>query len=324
MIKVGVIGYGTMGRVHCNAYANIKETQILAIADEYQELSFPNIKFYKNPYELIKDQEIELIDICYPTPFHKDLIIFALKEGKNVICEKPLARNLKEGEEIIETLEKTRGKLFVGHVLRFFPQYEIAHNMIEKGTLGKVGVANFIRAGTFPIGMKDWYANFEMSGGVVLDMIIHDFDFARWTFGDVERIYAKGLAFRGYDHIDYALVILRHSSGVISHVQGSWAHAEPFFMGYEISGEKGILEFDSRKSIPLKLNTKIIEEKKEGVAYPESPLREDPYTKEIKHFIDCILNNKDPIVNVYDAYKALEISIKCLESIEKDRVISLR
>jgi predicted dehydrogenase len=107
-------------------------------------------------------------------------------------------------------------------------------------------------------------------------------------------------------------------------VQGSWAHAEPFFMAYEISGEKGILEFDSRKSIPLKLNTKIIEEKKEGVAYPESPLREDPYTKEIKHFIDCILNNKDPIVNVYDAYKALEISIKCLESIEKDRVISLR
>ncbi|MGB9857712.1 MAG: Gfo/Idh/MocA family protein [Dictyoglomaceae bacterium] len=324
MIKVGVIGYGTMGRVHSNAYMNIPETKLIAICEEHQDISIPGVKVYKNPYDLIKDKEVELVDICYPTPYHKDLSIYALKEGKHVICEKPLARTLKEGEEIIETVEKTKGKFFVGHVLRFFPQYEIAYSMIKNGDLGKVGVANFRRAGPFPMGRRDWYANFDMSGGLVLDMIIHDFDFARWAFGDVERIYAKGLAFKGYDHLDYALVVLRHNSGVISHVEGSWAHVEPFFMAYEIAGEKGIIEFDSRKSIPLKVNMKITEEKKEGVAYPESPLREDPYTKEIKHFVDCILNNKEPIVNVYDAYKALEISLKVLESIEKGKVISLR
>lgn len=323
MLKVGIIGYGTMGRVHSNAYMCIPETELLAICDESQEISIPNVKLYRNPYELIKDPEIQLIDICYPTPFHKDLSIFALKEGKYVICEKPLARTLKEGEEIVETVEKTKGKFFVGHVLRFFPQYEIAYSLIKNGNLGKIGVANFRRCGPFPLGRRDWYANFEMSGGLVLDMIIHDFDFVRWVFGDVERIYAKGLAYKGYDHLDYALVILRHKSGVISHVEGSWAHAEPFFMAYEIAGEKGILDFDSRKSIPLKVNTRIMEERKEGVAYPESPLREDPYTKEIRHFVDCILNNKEPIVTVYDAFKALEISLKALESIEKGKVIFL-
>ncbi|PMQ02045.1 MAG: dehydrogenase [Dictyoglomus sp. NZ13-RE01] len=324
MLRVGIIGFGTMGRVHFNAYKSIPETQVVAICEETESLNFPDIKIYRDPLELIRDKNVDLVDICYPTPYHKDLSIFSLREGKHVICEKPLARTLREGEEILNALEKTDRKFFVGHVLRFFPQYEMANSLIMNGTLGKVGVANLRRCGPFPIGRRNWYANFEMSGGVPLDLVIHDFDFARWTFGDVERIYAKGSSPRGQKNIDYFLCVLRHESGVITHVEGSWSHPTGFFMGYEITGEKGMLEFDSRKSNPIQLSLKFLEEKEGKVAYPESPLREDPYTKEIAHFVDCIVNNREPIVNVFDAYKAMEISIKAIESIEKEKVISLK
>ncbi|TGV29434.1 gfo/Idh/MocA family oxidoreductase, partial [Mesorhizobium sp. M00.F.Ca.ET.186.01.1.1] len=203
-----------------------------------------------------------------------------------------------------------------------FPEYEKSRQLVNDGTIGNVGVARTFRGGIFPTAWNDWYADYKNSGGLVLDMIIHDFDFLRWCFGDVERVYAKSLLGRGFARIDYALVTLRFKSGMIAHVEGSWAH-EGFSMKMELAGSEGIIQYDSAKEKPLIAVNRAKQAGMGGVAVPESPLRENPYFRELKHFIDCIENDLEPRVTVEDAVKAVEIARAALESIETGKPVTL-
>jgi predicted dehydrogenase len=210
----------------------------------------------------------------------------------------------------------------VGHVLRYFPEYRKAKELVDKGKVGRPAVVRCTRGGSFPRASQDWYAKYEMSGGLILDMIIHDFDFLRWCFGPVERVYAKGLLMKKLDHIDYALVTLRFKNGVIAHVEGSWAHPGGFGTKLEIAGDKGLIQFDSIQDAPLNLKVKDAKTGA-GVAVPESPLKESPYTLELKHFVNCVQNNKEPEITGDDALAALEVSLAAIESIKSGEVVTL-
>jgi len=155
-------------------------------------------------------------------------------------------------------------------------------------------------------------------------MIIHDFDFLRWCFGGVERVYAKGLVnTHHFGKVDYALVTFRFASGLIAHVEGSWSHPGGFRTRCEIAGTKGLLSFDSQRDVPLRVETPA-QATGGGVAVPESPVLEDPYSLELKHFIDCVKEGRAPCITAEDAYEALEMALAALESIETGRPVSLR
>ncbi len=195
-------------------------------------------------------EHIDIVDVCVPTFLHKSYVMKAADAGKHVICEKPLARSLEDAREMLDYCREKDVRLFVGHVLRFFPEYREAKALVDQGAIGDVAVVRTTRGGGFPMAWNNWYADFQNSGGLVLDMIIHDFDFLRWCFGEVERVYAKSLFGRGHYGMDYALVTLRFASGVIAHVEGTWAH-ESFSMKFELAGKSGIIDYDSASDQPL-------------------------------------------------------------------------
>lgn len=328
MLKIGIIGAGTMGGMHADCYSEIPDAEVVAVADSRLDAAKAiadrhSAKAFASGDEIIALENVDIVDICLPTPFHKENVLKAAGAGKHVFCEKPIARNMADGREIIAACEKANVKFMVGHVLRYFHEYAAAKKLIDSGAIGKPAMVRTTRAAGHPQGWSNWYANMEMAGGVVLDMVIHDFDFLRWCFGDVERIYAKGLAYAGIPKVDYALVTIRFKSGTIAHVEGSWAHPPGFFVKLEVAGDAGLIEFDSRTTSPLIVSKKASEGGGGGVEVPQSPVNVSPYTMELAHFIQCVIEDKEPEVTGEDALRALEIALGTLESIKTGMPVQL-
>ncbi|WP_045523007.1 Gfo/Idh/MocA family protein [Neobacillus niacini] len=328
MQKILLIGAGTMGREHATSYYSMEDVHLVGIVDLRKEqaeqiIGHNDTKIFQTLDEAVNNLEhIDVIDVCVPTFLHKEYVQKAADYGIDVICEKPLAYTLEDAREMIDYCEKKDVRLFVGHVVRFFPQYAKVRDLVSNGTIGDIGVVRTKRGGNFPAGWGDWYADQTKSGGVILDLIIHDFDFLRWSFGEVERVFAKGLAERKIEHLDYALVTLVFKSGVIAHVEGTWAH-QTFSSQFEFAGKSGILEYDSLKEEPVLLSIRKSNEEKNGVAVPQSPLKKSPYYIELEHFLKCLKTNGTPIVTAEDAYKAMEISVAALQSLKTGLPISL-
>jgi predicted dehydrogenase len=316
-----------MGSVHAEAYKKLEDVNLVGIVDTNlpkatQLAEKLGTKAFQTYEEAVSGLEvIDAVSICLPTPLHKEFVIKAADEGRDIICEKPLARTLSDAREMIIHCQEKDVKLFVGHVVRFFPEYVKSKQMIDAGKIGQPAVVRTTRGGAFPNASNDWYADFTSSGGLVLDMIIHDFDYLRWCFGEVERVYAKSSKGRVYSKTEYALVTLRFENGVMAHVEGTWAH-QTFTYKFEIAGKDGIIDFDSSKIGPV-VASRNQNGQGGGVAVPESPLKDNPYYLELKHFVDCIKTDREPIVTAEDAYKAMEIALAALQSIETGKPVAV-
>jgi len=323
MFHVLIIGAGTMGKIHIQAFRQMKDVKVVGVVDPNQldsnkELDYQVFSTFQQALET--GDRIDVVDICVPTPLHLEYVKKAADAKLNIICEKPLARSLEEGQEIINYCNRKSVKLYVAHVLRFFPEFVKVKEIIEKETIGKVGVVRTTRAGSFPIGWNDWYSDYQSSGGLILDMVIHDIDFLRWCFGDIERVYAKGTLGKGFDNLEYALITLRFINGVIAHLEGSWAH-DSFSMSFEFSGTVGIIDYNSANDKPLELHSHSNKEGSGGVAVPESPLNTTPYYRELRHFLDCMKYGAEPIVTAEDALEAVKIALSAIESIRTSKPI---
>lgn len=329
MVKVAVIGAGTMGSVHSVAYVNMSDTELVGIVDIRNEVGRKlaeklNTNFYYSLEELLEHEELDVIDVCVPTYLHREYVEKIAKAKKHIICEKPIARTLEDAKAMIETCKKEGVDLYIAQVLRFFPEFKRIQELVAAEKVGKVGTVRTVRGGIFPTAWEDWYANVEKSGTLIVDMIIHDFDFLRWCFGEVERVYAKSLYGRELNRIDHALVSLRFENGVIAHVEGTWAYPSGFRTELEIAGAKGIIQHNSDESVPIKSALRQSGSSQTGVAVPESPLKIGPYQIELEHFIECIKNRTKPIVTAEDGVKALEISLAALESVKTGQPVFLK
>lgn len=330
MIRVGVIGYGTMGRVHSQAYQELNTAELVTVADQdpkrqkliQQELG---VKAVSNADEIFQDDSIDLVDICVPTYLHEQMIAKAVKAGKHIFCEKPLARSLEQGKKILALTEGYSKKVGVGHVVRFSPEYMAARESILQGEIGRTAVVRTFRGGSqFPRGWQDWYSDFDLSGGVILDLVIHDIDYLRWVFGDVERVYAKSTRGRTSAKLEHTMIVLRFKNGVIAHVEGSWTnYPGQFYTTFEFSGDEGMISFDSRKAAPIVQVSTRQGRDIQGVAVPENPFLISPYTAEIADMIDSIKNNRQPAVSVQDAFETLTVALAAVESAQTGKVISL-
>jgi predicted dehydrogenase len=172
-----------------------------------------------------------------------------------------------------------------------------------------------MRGGGFPHAWNNWFANYEWSGGAILDLSIHDLDWLLWTFGPAERVFAKGLMFSGLEEKDYALVTIRFKSGVIAHVEGSWATPGGFDVSLEVAGDKGLINFDSDAATPLVMGRWAVEAETQGVPVPSSPMAVSPYYLELQHFIDCIEQGRKPDVTPQEAMDAVALALAAIESV---------
>jgi UDP-N-acetylglucosamine 3-dehydrogenase len=323
-MKVGVVGAGFIGAIHLSAYANMPEVEVVGVADGLPEIAargaaVVGARAYSSYEDLVSAEEVEVVDVCLPTTYHRELALKAARDGKHVILEKPIARNLEDAGAILEAFDGNSKRLFVGHVLRFFPECMKIKQMIDAGELGTVGVARTSRRSPFLTGWNDWYADWRMSGGVLVDLVIHDFDFLRWSLGEVERVYAKGVMGREYNRLDYALVTLRLESGAIAHIEGQWGYPGPFNYSIEVAGSRALVAIDSTDPPPVQLLG--------GTTGPgDSPdvvTGKSPFQTELEHFIRCIATGEEPVVDARDAYEALRIGIAAIESVMIGKPVTL-
>ena len=326
-MKVGIVGAGTMGGAHARAWQATDATLVGVTAKRQSSAASLaeaiGMNVYNSYEELLND--VDIIDICTPTDLHKEMVLKAASADKHIICEKPIALTVEDAEEMIAACDKAGVRLFIAMVVRFFPQYRRAQQAVANGQLGDLGVIRLKRVSYQPLGDELWFTDESRSGGLLVDLMLHDFDYARWLAGKVERVYAKSV--RSQDPAapsDYALVTLSFENNCKALIEGGWAYpAGTFRVGMDIAGEDGVLEWSSDDSQTIKPFLKPTESA--GVArvgIPSSGV-EDPYTTEIKHAYDAIKHNAPFLVTAEDGLEALRIALAAKESLKTGQPVSL-
>lgn len=295
-LRVGLVGCGFMGRMHGNVYSLMEQAELVAVCDYRDEkLAMYGEDFqvpqFKDLEQMIDDQGLDVVDICLPTHLHKDFTVRSARKGMHVFCEKPMALNLAEADEMIRECEAAGVQLFIGHCIRFWPEYAFLKQMAESGEYGDLLSVNLTRYGEFPSwSSSNWLADEALSGGGVLDMHIHDTDFALYLLGTPDEMISFGnIDERGPGH---AFTTMRFGKAV-AHLEGGWnlPTRTPFKMAFRAIFERGAAIMDGG---PL-----TVYRPGQEPWIPEFPKMEAAgggnisdlggYYHETKYFIDCLL-----------------------------------
>lgn len=331
-MRVGIVGAGAIARVHAAQWQKLP----VLIAGCYDRHLDRAEQFCAEvggrPYASLDEllTNVDLVTICTHTDEHKEAVLAAAKARVAVVCEKPFARHLHDAEEMAAACEATGTPLFVAHVVRFFPTYARAKSTVDSGVIGKPGVIRTMRAGSYPrpgaTFSSPFYADFARSGGVALDLAIHDIDYHRWVAGDVERVYARGLTFTGTPNADHAYIVLRFRSGAIGHIDANWALPPGLFRTrLEIAGDNGLIEWDSFQQPPIIAAFHDTDHPSHARQQSANPLADvdDPYYAQLAHVLDCLEQDKPFLVTPTDAVMALKTSLAALESMRTGQPIEL-
>jgi UDP-N-acetylglucosamine 3-dehydrogenase len=313
-VRIGVVGAGTIGRVHVGAWRAILGADVVAVADPDEAAGRAvaeavGARYYPDVEALVSHPGLDLVDVTVPTPAHRVTVEVALAAGFPVICEKPLARTVEDGTAMVEAARRAGRPLFVAHVVRFFPEYVALRDLVRDGVLGGIGTVRLFRGGPFPQGHRAWYQDARQSGGVILDLMLHDLDFLRWAFGEPANLYAVTRADPERVVTTYAQASFQMASGAIAYVEASWAHPT-FHTWFEVAGDRGLAAHDSRESDPLRLErTRGEVPARPGVAVPARLGAENPYVAELRHFLQCLERGDTPRVTAEDALASLRLAL---------------
>lgn len=327
MLAVGIVGAGNIAQVHGQCWSRlpvaIKGWFDLAPAAARQSAQRWGGVAHDSLEALI--EQCDVIDVCTNVTAHKEPVIAAARQGKAIVCEKPLARTVADCEDMLQVCRAEQVPLFVAHVVRFFPQFEAARQAVVEGAVGVPGAMRTVRAFAFPDAPSSpaaqRYADFAQSGGVVMDVAIHDLDFHRWCLGEIDRVFARGLLEAQVPHCDHVLISLRFASGAVGHVEASWAHIRGRSRTMlEIAGTAGLIEWDSREPDALELLTDASAELAKPM--PLAP-QDQPYYKELAHFLHCLERQLPFRVSPRDALMAVKAAQAVLHSIRTGRPVTL-
>ncbi|MEK3912710.1 Gfo/Idh/MocA family protein [Paenibacillus sp. FSL H7-0331] len=325
-MKVAVVGCGGMGNIHAECYANISGVTVTGVCDMLEERAQQlaakvGAKAYVSLADMLAHSDCEIVSITLPSYLHKSAVIEAAKAGKHVICEKPIALHLEDAAEMIEVCKRHNVRLFVGHVVRFFSEYVQMKQQIDDGSIGRLGVAHAKRIGVHPGDIRPWYREDDKSGGVVLDLMVHDIDYMRWVAGEVRSVFAQH---KHNDQVDYATATLVFESEAVANLEAYWGYPGAFTTAVEFAGSGGVIRTDRSTSKSLQVRKPAASlSKGPFVEVPESPGYETPYEKELRHFIECVRDNRESVVTPEDAYKALEIALAVVQSVQTGKVITI-
>ena len=327
-MKVGIVGVGFMGTTHAEGWA-AAGADIVGFAAETVEEAGPISTQYGGkvfPDLAAMLPQVDVVDICTPTHLHYEMVLQAAEAGKDIICEKPLALDVSQARQMVVACRRKGVRLLVGHVVRFFPEYFQARSAVYAGQIGKPGVIRLQR-GSYrpkkPVG--NWFLDEAKSGGLLMDLMIHDFDYARWVAGEVTRVFARKITTKHPQAaVDYGLVILTHASGTISHIAGAWAYPPPTFRtGLEIAGDKGLLHSASDDTAPIHSLIMKPAGNAPDVALPSSPLAESPYVTQIKEFYTALRDGSPARVSAEDGLAAVQIARAAIESALTGKAVDL-
>jgi UDP-N-acetylglucosamine 3-dehydrogenase len=312
-VKLGLIGLGYIGKVHLQNCLKLDSAELVAVSDISKKAlnkakKLGAQKTYTDYEVLLNDKSIDAVIIALPTHLHLLCAKQAAEAGKHVLIEKPLAKNVKEGKEIVSTTKKNGIKLMVGYPFRFTPSFQALKDKIESGELGEVQIAHAtnISAGPFmhraegdiPHPVPEWWMNKELTGGgALIDLGSHMINLTRWYFGEIKNIKAY-LGYRfNFDFEDHAICIAKFASGTTAIINVGW-FSQKTALGIELYGT--VAHASAYQSAPSKIITAI------QLILRKTPKYFLSHRAELSHFVQCIKEDKQPSPSGEDALKDLE------------------
>ena len=324
MVNVGVVGLGFMGLTHIKAYRHIPKACIVGICDAVRLPADGNlssvagniattdqihfdmsvVKGYKNFEDLLANPSVDVVDICVPTPLHAPIAKAALAAGKHVVCEKPLARTSAVAREVVAAAANAKGFFLPAMCLRFWPEWAWVKHAIDDNRFGRVLAARFRRVSEPPAWSQSTYFKGDDSGKALLDLHIHDTDFAQFCFGRPRRVTSTGQTkFSGA--IDHVVTVYDVACGASVSAEGSWLMGPGFGfnMAYTVNFENATVDYDLGRGAEA---LRVFETGRTPATIKPEGI--DGYVGELKHMIDSITAGKAPtVVTPADGLSAVEI-----------------
>ena len=304
-MRLAVVGLGFMGSTHVRAIAKVPGAQLAAVCNNDERklagdltgikgnlggpsepVDFSNVRKYRELDALLADPDVDAVDICLPTNMHESVTTAALRAGKHVLVEKPMALDGAAAGRMMAEAKRLGRILMTAQVLRFFPEYLVLEDAVKRSDLGAVRSATFRRRCAAP-GWGGWLKDPARSGGGAFDLLIHDVDMCLHLFGPPEMVAATGYVDPAR-YIDILQAELFYGSGLVVGVVGGWQHTGtfPFSMEYTVTLDGGTVDYSSAGRPPT-----LYAEGGEQVL----PLTEaDGYAGEIGYFAECCSAGKPP------------------------------
>jgi inositol 2-dehydrogenase len=331
-IRVGLIGAGRMGKVFAHTLAfTVSEVELAAVADTDPKTSqevaarFGAKHHYTDYHELLKREDIDAVVIVTPTSTHAEIIKAAAAAGKHIFSEKPLAQTLALCDEAIAAVASAGVKLQLGFMRRFDPAYVLAKKKINEGLIGNPVM--FRSTSRDPKRTSLDFARRENSGGLILDMGVHDFDLARWLMGsEVWRVQTEGdcLVYpelKEVGDIDNAMINLKFVNNALGNIDVSRNAVYGYDIRTEVLGSEGGLLIGKLQQTSTLVMTP------QGVTHDTVPYFMErfgeAYAAEIRDFVACILEDRPPSVTGVDARQATAIGIAATLSLDEGRPVSM-
>lgn len=312
-IRLGIIGLGYIGKVHFRYCQKLANAELIAVAD-LSKKALKNAKHagirktYRNYEQLLKDPEVDAVIIALPTHLHAECVNQAAEAKKHILLEKPIARNVKEAEEIISAVRRHSVKLMMGYPMRFGLKTRRLKQEIKEGSLGDIEIAHatYISTGPFfhraegyaPRPVPEWWFNKELTGGgALIDLGSHLINLLRWYFGEITNVKSC-LRFRfNMPFEDSAICITKFKSGTRAVITVGWFSQE-YHMEIKLLGtvKHARIEHKPQNKLLAALQTLSIGKSQFYNAY---------YI-ELQYFVNCLLQDKTPKPTGEDGLKDLE------------------
>lgn len=331
-LKIGVIGCGSIAQHrHLPEYAANAQVEIVAVCDINEERAKKTAEkygaaAYTSYEELIKSGTVDAVSVCTPNYLHAPISIAALEAGLHVLCEKPMATSKEEAEAMIEAAEKSGKKLMIAHNQRFVPSHQKARQLIENGEIGKI--YSFRTAfghggpeGWSVEGKEGWFFQKEKAFvGAMGDLGVHKTDLLRYLLGEeitevgaFVETSAKDFA----DVDDNAVCVLKTESGIIGTLAASWAYVSKEDNSTIIYGEKAILRLEDDPTYSLVAqyeNGQVVKYELGKIQSNESGGQSSSHV--VDHFVECVVEDKQPLITGEEGMKSLAVILAALESNE--------
>ncbi|MFH2001867.1 MAG: Gfo/Idh/MocA family oxidoreductase [Planctomycetota bacterium] len=330
-VNYGVLGLGFTGRIHALNLLKTPGARIVAVADpdlsQYalleEEVASQNepkrmeslraVQRFETPEALLRSAAIEALVVCLPTHLHEEWVCRALEKGLHVLCEKPIALDCIAADRMVDAAHKTGRCFMVAHCVRFWPEYIHLRHLVAEGRLGPLRSLNMWRLSGAPAwSSNQWILDTSLSGGPIVDLHIHDVDFALFLLGEPQGIQAAGRSSLGSKTPDIVHTIFEYERGPQVHLHAGWSRAPvPFRAGFEAWFENGFVRFSSGSDPSLEQ----YESGREGSLPVDIPAL-DAYQEELMYFTGSVLTHSEPMIcTPQSSRESLAIVLKIMNKV---------
>ena len=308
-LNVAIVGFGFMGRTHYGVWRKLRNVRVACVCDsnlaqitaktkgnldvaDDSDLS-PSVRIYDDFDKMLTSEQLDIVDITLPTPLHPDMTVKALSKDVNVLCEKPMAIDAKTCDRMIAAEKKSKARLMIAQCVRYWPEYAVLRKYVESGKYGKVIAADFTRFSPAPVWNRSgtcWFLDESKSGGVALDMHLHDTDEIHHLFGMPESVCSRSHLHRD-GWTDFIATTYSYPDKVVTS-SSSWAMSPSFVWesGFRVVFEKAVAVFNSHS------NPAFVLYPEKGKPFAPKVPKVSGYEREIKEFVAWISGgDADPV-----------------------------